>query len=253
MFVRFVGLTLGFTLGVFFTEAAFPNNQSWPDLVPFALAVAGALVAQPLASRVGAVAPGRPRPPPAVRWVLIPLASVVLLFVLVVMLDRAQLVDQISAGGSSGMAPTLPGCNARWMSEGFTYHFRDPQRGEIVAIHVRRTSVGSLRPDPSARAFALSQRVIGKPGDTVVGRGERVFVDGKAADDIPTSSFPPVHLGDDEYFVLGDNRNSVDDSRDFGPVPRKAIFARVILIYSPLGRFGPPGYDKHLKPPGPIC
>jgi Signal peptidase, peptidase S26 len=81
----------------------------------------------------------------------------------------------------------------------------------------------------------------------------RVFVNGKKADDIPTASFPPVHLGPKQYYVLGDNRSYSEDGRDFGPVPRTAIFARLILIYWPLGRFGTPDYNKKLIPPGAIA
>jgi signal peptidase I len=79
--------------------------------------------------------------------------------------------------------------------------------------------------------------VIGAPGDTVVGRNGSVFVNGRMADDIPTAPFRSTHLGPKQYYVLGDNRSESQDSRDFGPVPRAAIFARLILIYWPLGRF----------------
>jgi signal peptidase I len=51
---------------------------------------------------------------------------------------------------------------------------------------------------------------------------------------------------------MGDNRSYSQDSRDFGPVPREAIFSRVILVWWPLGRFGPVGYDKTLTPPGQV-
>ena len=50
--------------------------------------------------------------------------------------------------------------------------------------------------------------------------------------------------------MLGDNRTFSQDSRDFGPVPRDAIFARTFLVYWPLGRFGVPTYDKDGVPPG---
>ena len=80
-----------------------------------------------------------------------------------------------------------------------------------------------------------------------------MFVDGKQADSIRTLSFPTVHLGHDQYFVLGDNRSASQDSRVFGPVPRAAIFARVVLIFWPLSRLGIPGYNKHASPPGFVC
>jgi hypothetical protein len=72
------------------------------------------------------------------------------------------------------------------------------------------------------------------------------------ADDIPTPPFPRTDLGPKEYFVMGDNRPASQDSRDFGPVHRDAIYARAILIRWPLGRFGVPEYDKSQVPPGPL-
>src|SRR5437660_4839219 len=46
-----VGAVLGFFVGIVFTEVIFVNNQSWPDVVPFALAVIGAFVGSSLGRR----------------------------------------------------------------------------------------------------------------------------------------------------------------------------------------------------------
>jgi len=111
---------------------------------------------------------------------------------------------------------------------------------------------GQITPDPHSRDLNLTKRVIGVPGDTVGHRDNRVFVNGKKADDIPTAPFLRTHLGPNQYFVLGDNRSASQHSRAFGPVPRNTIFARAILTYWPLGRFGTPGYNKNLMPPGEV-
>jgi signal peptidase I len=150
------------------------------------------------------------------------------------------------------MFSTIP-AGGQVLAEGFTYRFRDPHRREIVRFRVRGHLGGPLIPDPKSHDLAISQRVIGVPGDTVVGHDGRVFVNGKKADDIPTSSFRPVHVGRDQYFVLGDNRSHAQDSRSFGVVPRRAIFARLVLIVWPFGRIGVPAYDKSLVPPGTRC
>ena len=191
------------------------------------------------------------RPRRKVVWV--PIATVVTLAGVAVVLQSTGLVVSTVGGKGASNAPTIPACNARTLSEGFTYHFRDPRRGELVVIHARGQVGSSITPDPDARDLNLTKRVIGVPGDTVVGRGERVFVNGTKADDIATAPFPSTRLGAKQYFVLGDNRSESQDSRDFGPVPRAAIFGRVFLIYWPRGRFGTPGYDKTLVPPGQVA
>ena len=187
------------------------------------------------------------------KRVVIPVATTVGVVALVAVLSWTSLVVLGRAVGTSSMSPTIPACDGRWLTEGFTYRFRDPLRGEIAVFRARGQIGEAVVPDPEARDLNIGKRVIGIPGDSVVGRGGRVFVNGKKADDIPTDPFPQTRLGDEEYFALGDNRSFSQDSRAFGPVPRDAIFGRTVLIYWPLGRFGVPGYDKDLVPPGDVC
>ena len=179
--------------------------------------------------------------------------TIVVVVVLGVVLMGTGLIVLGRAAGGSSMSPTIPACNGRWLAENVTYRFRDPQRGEIVVIHARGQIEGSVVPDPAARDLNLGKRVIAVPGDSVIGRDGRVFVNGTMVDEIATDPFPATRLGSNEYFVLGDNRSFSQDSRAFGPVPRDAIFGRVILNYWPLGRFGVPGYDKKLVPSGDLC
>lgn len=51
IFGAILGALVGFAVGVVFTEWVFSNNQSWPDVVPFALAVLGGLAGHELARR----------------------------------------------------------------------------------------------------------------------------------------------------------------------------------------------------------
>ena len=174
------------------------------------------------------------------RWLVRVAVVVLVVGVGLFVLDRMFLLNSGRADGSSSMAPTLPACDGRWLAEGVTYRFRDPRRGEIVVFHAVGRLGGTVAPDPSARDLALAKRVVGVPGDQVVGRDGRVYVNGFKSDDIRTANFPQVDLGGDEYFVLGDNRSFSQDSRDFGPVRRDAIFGRVFLVFWPLGDFGAP-------------
>ena len=75
------------------------------------------------------------------------------------------------------------------------------------------------------------KRVVGRPGETVEGREGRVFIDGEPLNEpylrpgVVTSDFPPVHLGKDQLFLMGDNRPNSSDSRSFGPVDRSRLVA----------------------------
>ena len=103
------------------------------------------------------------------------------------------------------------------------------------------------------------KRVIGLPGDTISLENGRVFVtqpgeaavrleepyvvtgdDGTTAPtDCPRADCPLEWIvGDDEYFVMGDNRPSSQDSRVFGPVDADLVLGRAWLRYFPLDRFG---------------
>ena len=188
------------------------------------------------------------------RRFLIGLGVFLALVVLLVLTNFVWYLWQINGEqGTFSMAEALPACNGQVLVEGVTYHFRDPHRGEIVMFHARGAIGSNIAPDAHSRQLQINKRVIGIPGDTVVGRDERVYVNGQKADDIQTAAFPRVHLAPKQYFVMGDNRSASYDSREFGPVPRAAIYARAVLIAWPLGRFGIPGYDKKQIPPGRLC
>jgi signal peptidase I len=180
------------------------------------------------------------------------LAAVAILAGVFFVLDRVSLFVPIAADGTSGMASAIPACDGRALAEGFTYKFRDPRRGEVVAIHAQREA-GRVTPDPDSRDLALASRVIGVPGDQVVGRAGRVYVNGIKVDDILTPPFKLVDLAGDRFFVLGDNRSVARDSRAFGPVADDAIFGRVFLVFWPLGDFGPPEGRHAGRAPGELC
>jgi signal peptidase I len=151
------------------------------------------------------------------KRVLIPAATIIALIVVAAILRLTDLIVPVLAFPGASNVPTIPACNGRYLVEGFTYHSRDPHRGEMVVIHARVDPGFNVTPDPHARDLNLTKRVIGVPGDTVVGRDDRVFVDGKKADDIATDPFPSTHLGQKQYYVLGDNRSEAQDSRASGP------------------------------------
>jgi signal peptidase I len=102
-----------------------------------------------------------------------------------------------------------------------------PQRGDIVVFEYPRA------PD---RDFI--KRVIGLPGETVEVRGGSVYIDGIPLDEpyLPqrtNGSVAPRNLGDNEFFVLGDNRDNSSDSRSWGPLPQDNVIGKAWISYWP--------------------
>ena len=180
------------------------------------------------------------------------LVVVLLLGAVFLVLALTELLVPIASSGRSSMAPTIPACDGRAYSEGFTYKIRDPERGEIVAIHAARGPDGAIAPDRDATDLVLTLRVAALPGEQIVGRDGSVFVNGIKLDDIRTAPFPPVEVGGEQYFVLGDNRSASIDSRQFGPILGNAIFGKVFVVFWPLRDFTFRTDPPSGVPPGPV-
>ena len=151
---------------------------------------------------------------------------------------------------SSSMEPTLhcgkpgAGCLARFsdrvLANRFIYHFRDPERGEIVVFE---TPAKAKQKCGAGGTFV--KRIIGLPGEVVSEREGRIFIDGNPVResyvepqnrDFETGSWGPIPK--DHYFMMGDNRAQSCDSRRWGAVARENLIGPVFGVYWPPNRIG---------------
>ncbi len=137
---------------------------------------------------------------------------------------------------SSSMVPTIR-VKDRMIGLRLTYYFSDPQRGDVAIF--KCPEIG----DDYGKLYV--KRVIGLPGETVTisaGKviittvdGETIYLDEPYLNEEPWPDVgvnnSSITLGDDEYFMMGDNRNYSHDSRYFGPVRRDRIKAKVLFKY----------------------
>ncbi len=88
----------------------------------------------------------------------------------------------------------------------------------------------------------IIKRVIGMPGDKVKIRNNKIYINNKIIEDDyaygETSDYDEITLGDDEYFVLGDNRLISKDSRYFGAIKKSDIKGKAVFRLFPFTRFG---------------
>ncbi|MCL4393517.1 MAG: signal peptidase I [Chloroflexi bacterium] len=118
------------------------------------------------------------------------------------------------------------------------YMFGVPERGDVIVFI-----------PPSSLTRDYIKRVIGLPGDRVEIVDGTVYINGNALDEpYPlnrgSSSYGPITVGPNEYFVLGDNRDNSSDSRSWGLLARDKIIGKAWITYWPPDMAGlVPGYS----------
>lgn len=88
----------------------------------------------------------------------------------------------------------------------------------------------------------IIKRIIGLPGDKIKIRNNKIYVNNKIIEDKyaygQTSDYDEITLGEDEYFVLGDNRLISKDSRYFGAIKKDDIKGKAIFRLFPISSIG---------------
>ena len=152
------------------------------------------------------------------------LALAVILFLAINAMSARVRVDGFS------MRPTLEDGEFVLVSK-MSYLFGEVQRGDIIVFHF------PMNPEED-----LIKRVIGLPGDSVSVHNGVVSVNGQVLNELYISSAPAYsgdwQVLDGQLFVLGDNRNNSNDSKDWGLLPFDQIVGKAVLIYWP-----PPFWD----------
>lgn len=118
------------------------------------------------------------------------------------------------------------------------YNAMTPKRGDIIAF----------KPNGRENAHYYIKRIVGLPGETVQIKDGKVYINGKEQKkDIfvseiekPGVAQDEITLGENEYFVLGDQASSSDDSRmaDIGNVKRSEIYGKIWFNTSVGSNFG---------------
>lgn len=163
-------------------------------------------------------------------WVFYIAFVLVLTWVIITFVGQRTRVD-----GRSMMNTLHDGDNL--IVEKLSYRFSDPKRFDIIVF------------PPTGKKEYYIKRIIGLPGETVqIDENGNIYINGELLEENygaetiqnPGRAANPITLGDDEYFVMGDNRNNSKDSRseEVGNVKRSQIIGRAWLRIWPLNKFG---------------
>ncbi len=163
--------------------------------------------------------------------------SVYILFVLCAIYLIIHFVGQRTQVLGSSMEPKLSS-EDNLIVDKISYRFHDPERFDIIVFPFRYED----------NTFYI-KRIIGLPGETVqIDPDGNILIDGEILEEdygkeviqSPGRAYEEIQLADNEYFVMGDNRNNSTDSRDpsVGNITREEIIGRAWLRIWPLDKFG---------------
>ena len=125
------------------------------------------------------------------------------------------------------------------LTDKISYRFHEPQRGDVVIFHY------PLNPE-----IDYIKRIVALPGEEIILRKGNVYINGRRLDEsylapgTITSGHSYLYEGQsivlkpNEYFVMGDNRSSSSDSREWGTVPRENIIGPTFFRYWPPSEIG---------------
>jgi signal peptidase I len=166
-----------------------------------------------------------------VNWVVQIVIVCVIAFMLVWFFGQ-----RVSNAGDS-MKPVLNNGNVVMINR-LVYNASKPKRGDIIAF----------KPNGNENTHYSVKRIVGLPGETIQIKDGNIYINGEVmTKDIYAKYIKeagiadePLTLGGDEFFVLGDNHSSSDDSRmaDIGNVKRSEIYGRVWFVASFGSDFG---------------
>lgn len=147
--------------------------------------------------------------------------------------------------------------NDRVMVNKLAFQFGEPQRGDVVVFRdPAEPEIEESFPEAVIRSVLeavgirtrgrddLIKRVIGLPGETITITDNQVHVNDVPIsepyldDDVVMNDAGPFTMGDDEVFVMGDNRQYSFDSRRFGNIAYHDLVGRAFVIIWPVANFG---------------
>ena len=165
-------------------------------------------------------------------WELLRFAMLAFLIVLPI---RILIAQPFIVSGSS-MYPTFQDGNYLIVDQ-ISYRFEEPNRGDIIIFRF-----------PKDKKKFFIKRIIGLPNESIKIDGSKITImndnhpDGFDLNEqyVKNLAFDnmTVVLGNDEFFVMGDNRNSSSDSRSWGNVKENLIIGRVLLRLLPINQIG---------------
>lgn len=173
-----------------------------------------------------------------IKYELIDLLKTFIICFIAVFLLTTFVVKPVRVDGRS-MYPTLEDGEIGLMNV-FSAKFLDIERFDVVVVYNEESNENWVK------------RVIGLPGDTVYAKDDVVYVNGlpieepyldtdyvnqiRERGDYFTQDFDKITLGEDEYFLMGDNRIVSYDSRRVGPFKREDIKGKGIFIVYPFDK-----------------